>query len=205
MHINCIGKKGNFHSVLTVIDALLTKAFPTTYTPLPARTKTPNRFILHYLFISSQPVKHHPHAMQYTLHWKKVKFYSFLTVIDALLTKAFHSTYTPVSARTTTPTRFILHYLFISSQPVKHHPHAMQYTLLWKKVKFYCVLTVIVALLTKAFQTTYTTVPARTKTPNRFILHYLVISSQTVKHLPPPCHTYTLHRKIGKSENSIRS
>src|SRR6218665_3215522 len=56
MHINCNGKKLNFCSVLTVIDALLTKAFHTTYTPVPASTKTPNLFILHYLVISSQPI-----------------------------------------------------------------------------------------------------------------------------------------------------
>src|SRR6218665_654276 len=35
-------------------------ALHTTYTSVPARTKTTNRFILHYLVISSQPVKHRP-------------------------------------------------------------------------------------------------------------------------------------------------
>src|SRR6218665_879979 len=76
MHINCIGEKLNFYSVLTVIDALLTNAFHATYAPIPARTKTPNRFILHYLVISSQPVKHRPPkpCNAYKLHWEKVNF-----------------------------------------------------------------------------------------------------------------------------------
>src|SRR6218665_2506284 len=74
MHINCNGKKIKFYSVLTVIDALLTNAFHTTYGPIPAPTKTANRFILHYLVISSQPVKHRPPCHAYKLHWKKVKF-----------------------------------------------------------------------------------------------------------------------------------
>src|SRR6218665_1439881 len=62
------------------------------------------------------------------------------------------------------------------------------------------LLTVIDALLTKAFQTTYTSIPARTKTPNHFILHYLVISSQPVKHCPP-CHA--IYTALEKSETSI--
>src|SRR6218665_3488311 len=49
MHINCIGKKLNFYSVLTVIYALLSKAFNATCTPVPARTKTRNLFVLHFL------------------------------------------------------------------------------------------------------------------------------------------------------------
>src|SRR6218665_3410696 len=62
----------------------------------------------------------------YKLHWKKVNFYSVLTVINALLTKAFQTTYTPVPARTKILNRFILHYLVVSSQPVKHRPQTMQ-------------------------------------------------------------------------------
>jgi len=42
----------------------LTKSFQTAYTSVPARTKTPNRFVLNYLVISSQPVKHRPQTMQ---------------------------------------------------------------------------------------------------------------------------------------------
>src|SRR6218665_3527266 len=118
-----------FHCVLTVIDALLTNAVHTTYAPIPASTKTTNRFILHYLAISSQAVKHRPpnHAMHINCTGEKLNFYSVLTVIDALLTNAFHTTYTSVPARTKIPNRFILHYLVISSQPVKHRPpnHAM--------------------------------------------------------------------------------
>src|SRR6218665_4034603 len=71
MHINCIGKRCKFYSVLTVIDALLTKAFHTTYTQLPVPTTTSKLFILHYLVISSQPIKHRPPCLAYTLHWKK--------------------------------------------------------------------------------------------------------------------------------------
>src|SRR6218665_629437 len=128
--------------------------------------------------------------------WEKVKFYSVLTVIDALFTKAFDTTYTTVQARTKTPNHFILYYLVISSQTLKHRPPPCHtYTLHRKKLCFYSVLTVIYELFTKAYQTTYTAVPVRIKTPNRFILHYLVISSQTVKHRTPPCRAYTLHRK----------
>src|SRR6218665_1334013 len=71
MHIHCIGKRCKFYSVLTVIDALLTKAFHTTYAPLPVPTTTSKLFILHYLVISSQPIKHRPPCLAYTLHWKK--------------------------------------------------------------------------------------------------------------------------------------
>src|SRR6218665_2694502 len=73
MHINCIGEKFNFYSVLTVIDALLTNAFHTTYAPIPARTKTTNRFILHYLVISRQAVTHRPPCHAYKLHCDKVE------------------------------------------------------------------------------------------------------------------------------------
>src|SRR6218665_3347049 len=137
MHINCNGKKIKFYSVLTVIDALLTKAFHTTYTPVPARTKTPNRFILHYLVISSQPVKHRPpnYAMHINCIGEKLNFYSVLTVIDALLAKAFHTTYTPVPSCTKTPNRFILHYLVISSQPIKHRSPCHAYKKYWEIVK----------------------------------------------------------------------
>jgi len=136
MHIHCIAKRWKFYSVLTVIDALLTKAFYTTYTSLPARTKTPNLFILHYLVISRQTVKHRPPPCHtYTLHRKKWSFYSVLTVIDALLTKAFQSTYTSVPARTQTTNRFILHYLVISSQPIKHRPPCHAYNKYWEIVK----------------------------------------------------------------------
>src|SRR6218665_3231867 len=75
MHVNCIGKKGKFYSVLTVIDAFLTKAFQTTYTPVPAITKTSNRFILHYLVISTAKpsnIATKP-CNAYKLHWKSVK------------------------------------------------------------------------------------------------------------------------------------
>jgi len=124
----CVRIWCNFYSALTVIDALLTKALHTTYAPIPARTKTPNRFILHYLVISSQAVKHRPpnHAMHINCIGKKWNFYSVLTVIDALLTNAYHTTYGPIPAPTKTANRFILHYLVVSSQPVKHRPQTMQ-------------------------------------------------------------------------------
>src|SRR6218665_183158 len=61
-----------FYSALTVMDALLTKAFQTANTPVPARTKPPNRFILHYLVLSSQPVKHRNPCHAYKKYWEIV-------------------------------------------------------------------------------------------------------------------------------------
>jgi len=55
--------------------------------------------------------------------------------------------------------------------------------------------------LTKAIQAAYTSVPARTKTTNRVILHYLVMSSQAVKHRPQT--TQCIYTALEKGANSI--
>src|SRR6218665_219935 len=78
-----------------VIDALLTNPFHTTYAPIPARTKTTNRFILYYLVISSQSVKHRPPCHAYKKYYEIVKVLERINghrrVIDQSLSKHIHT------------------------------------------------------------------------------------------------------------------
>src|SRR6218665_609604 len=120
---------------------------------------------------------------------------------DALLTKDFHKTYTPVPARTKTPILFILHNLVISSQSMRHRPppcHA--YKLHWKKVK---ILLRIDSHRRPIDQSLSHHIYTSTSTFKLFILHYLVISGQPFKHRPPLCHAYNKYWKIVKVLENI--